>query len=282
MTESIRVLVAGCGDVGGRAAALLAARGAQVWGLRRRPDQLPPGVLPCAADLGNPATLRALPEVDYLLFAGAADHSSEASYRALYVEGLRNLLAALPAAPRRLLFTSSTGVYAQSQGEWVDEQSPTEPNRFSGRIMLEAEQLALASGFPATLVRLGGIYGPGRNRLIEMVRSGHGSSANSPIFANRIHSEDAARILAFLVERDQRGLVVEGCYLGVDDDPAPVHEVEAFIACQLGVSLAQSDESNRSGSKRCSNRRLRQSGFNLLYPSYREGYRALLSPQQED
>lgn len=278
MSEPLRVLVAGCGDVGGQAAALLAARGAQVWGLRRRSHLLPAGVQPCSADLGDPTTLRGLPEVDYLLFTAAAEHSSEAGYRAVYVEGLRNLLATLPVAPRRLLFTSSTGVYGQSQGEWVDEESPTAPQRFSGRIMLDAERLALGSGLPTTLVRLGGIYGPGRNRLIERVRTGQGSPATPVLYGNRIHSTDAARFLDFLVERDQQGVSLAQCYLGVDDDPAPLHEVEEFIAGLLGVSLSpQSEGVQQAGSKRCSNRRLRQSGFALRYPSYREGYRALLS-----
>lgn len=278
MSEPLRVLVAGCGDVGSQAATLLADRGAQVWGLRRQSSLLPTGVRPCSADLGDPATLRALPAVDYLLFTAAAEHSSEAGYRALYVEGLHNLLAALPAAPRRLLFTSSTGVYGQSQGEWVDEESPTEPQRFSGRIMLEAERLALASGLPTTLVRLGGIYGPGRNHLIERVRSGQGSPLTPILHGNRIHSTDAARLLDFLVERDRQGLPVEQCYLGVDDEPAPLHEVEAFIAGLLGVTLQRRGESQRlGGSKRCSNQRLRRSGFELRYPNYRDGYRALLS-----
>ena len=134
-----RVLIAGCGYVGSALAARLAADGDEVWGMRRTPAGLPAGVRPLAADLRDPATLAGLPEgLTTVFYTAAADGGSEDDYRAVYVDGPRNLLAALAAQgqrPRRVIFTSSTSVYGQSGGEWVDEDSPAEPAGFRGRRM---------------------------------------------------------------------------------------------------------------------------------------------------
>ena len=123
-----RILIAGCGDVGTTLGLSLRAAGHEVWGLKRNPRGLPPELRPLAADLADPATLIVLPPaLDYIVYSAAAAGFSEALYQAAYVAGVRNLLNALRQAgqqPKRLLLTSSTSVYAQHQGEWVDEDSP--------------------------------------------------------------------------------------------------------------------------------------------------------------
>src|SRR5690606_38293756 len=139
----------------------------------------------------------------YVLYAAAASQHDEAGYRAAYVDGLRHVLAWLAQhgqRPRRLLFVSSTGVYGQHAGEWVDEQSATQPSGFSGILMLEAERLALASGIPASVVRLSGLYHPARPWLLQQVRSGLQVTAKPPMFSNRIHRDDAAALLASLLQ----------------------------------------------------------------------------------
>ena len=179
--------------------------------------------------------------------------------------------------PRRLLFVSSSGVYAQADGQWVDEDSPAEAESYSGRIMLEAERLARSSGIPATVVRLTGIYGPGREWLLKQVRMGYRVVSEPPLFANRIHAEDAAGLLAYLLQADARGVELAGDYLGVDDAPAPLHEVVGWLREALGVTeWAEESTVRRAGSKRCSNARARALGWRPLYPSYREGYAAVL------
>lgn len=288
-----RILIAGCGDVGTALGLLLSAAGHTVWGLKRHPADLPGAIQPLAADLTDPATLSALPPaLDAVIYSAAAAGFSEAHYQAAYVEGVRNLLNALRQAgqsPQRLLFTSSTSVYAQQQGEWVDEEAPAEADGFSGRCLREGEQLMWRSGWPAAAVRFGGIYGPGRTRLIDSVRTGSATaSAGPPIYTNRIHRDDAARVLAHLLEHP----ALQPLYLAVDDDPAPLNQVLDWLADQLGVSrpprLAQPpvkpgaeirrDSAMRlRASKRCCNARLRASGFQFRYPSYRQGYAALLS-----
>lgn len=283
--SELSAMVVGCGDVGGRLARRLLALGWQVHGLRRSVSDLPDGVSPVAADLADATRPAAWPQgpLDYLVYCVAASQHDEAGYRAAYVDGLRHVLAWLEQSgqrPRRLLFVSSSSVYAQKGGEWVEEDSPTEPEGYSGRIMLEAEALALGSGHPASLVRLTGIYGPGREWLLSQVRQGYRVAEAPPLYGNRIHAEDAAGLLAFLLQTDADGTALDDRYIGVDDAPAPLAEVVAWLRAYLGVSQ-WSDEQRvrRTGSKRCSNARARALGWAPQYPSYKEGYAAILEQQ---
>ncbi|MBF8778566.1 SDR family oxidoreductase [Pseudomonas fulva] len=279
-------LIVGCGDVGGRLARQLLDAGWQVSGLRRSVAELPPGVLPIAADLSDSRCPAAWPSrsPDYLVYCVAASQHDEAGYQVAYVDGLRHVLAWLAShrqRPRRLLFVSSSSVYAQQDGEWVDERSATVPQGYSGRTMLQAERLALDSGLAGTVVRLTGIYGPGREWLLGQVRQGYRVSEKPPLYGNRIHAEDAAGLLAFLLQGDARGQALQDIYLGVDDDPAPLAEVVAWLRQYLGVSH-WSDEQRvrRTGSKRCSNARAKALGWAPRYPSYREGYAAILEGRE--
>lgn len=276
------VLLAGCGDLGSRLGLRLAAAGWDVHGLRRSVEQLPAAILPVAGDLEVDTCPAAWPtgELDYLVYCAAANSSDEASYRAAYVEGLRRVLGWLAQhgqRPKRLLFVSSSSVYGQQNGEWVDEASPAEAQGYSGRVMREAEQLALSSAIPATVVRLTGLYGSGRQWLLNQVREGYRVAVEPPLYGNRIHIDDAAGLLAFLLQADARGVALDDCYIGVDDQPAPLHEVIAWLREQLGVShWAKQATVRRAGSKRCSNARARALGWAPQYPSYREGYAAIL------
>ena len=276
------LMIAGCGDVGGRLGQQLNAAGWTVYGLRRSVALLPQGILPVAGDLHADACPAAWPSepLDYLVYCAAATDHDEAGYRAAYVDGLHRVLtwlAQYSQRPKRLLFVSSSGVYGQQLGEWVDEQSPAEADSYSGRIMREAEQLALNSGLPASLVRLTGLYGPGREWLLKQVRQGYRVVSEPPLYGNRIHVDDAAGLLAYLLQADARGVALDDCYIGVDDQPAPLHDVVAWLREQLEVSHWSDDSTGRgSGSKRCSNARARALGWTPQYPSYREGYGAIL------
>ncbi|MFC0709573.1 SDR family oxidoreductase [Azorhizophilus paspali] len=276
------LLIAGCGDVGSHLGERLAAAGWHVHGLRRRVAALPATILPLCGDLESTQCPAGWPSgrIDYLVYSAAASRHDEPGYRAAYVQGLCHVLDWLARhgqKPRRLLFVSSTGVYGQQEGEWVDENSPTEPSGFSGRVLLEAERLALGSGLPASVVRLAGIYGPGREWLLGQVRRGGRIAATPPLYGNRIHRDDAAGLLAFLLEADARGVALADCYLGVDDTPAPLHEVVAWLRGRLGVTEEGTESiGQRAGNKRCSNARARALGWVPRYPDYREGYAALL------
>jgi len=280
------VLIAGCGDVGSRLASQLLAQGWTVYGLRRSVARLPAGVKGIAGDLFDANCPSAWPTspIDYLVYSAAATDHDEAGYRAAYVDGLRNVLSWLKQhgqKPKRLVFVSSSSVYGQQQGEWVDESSATQATGYSSRLMLEAEHLALHSGIPASVVRLTGIYGPGREWLLTQVRQGYRVVVEPPLYGNRIHVDDAAGLLAYLVQADARGVALDECYIGVDDAPAPLAEVVAWLREYLGVTQWSAEASvRRAGSKRCSNARARALGWVPRYASYREGYAAILGGQK--
>jgi len=278
-----RVLIAGCGYVGRALAGMMAADGHDVWGMRRNPAALPPGVHPLAADLRDLASLDALPPaLDCVAYTATADESTDEAYRAAYVDGPRNLLAALARAgqrPRRVVFTSSTSVYAQHDGEWVDEDSPTEPASFTGRRMLEGERVFLGGPFPATALRLGGIYGPGRASLVEKVRAGQAVCAPGSSWSNRIHRDDAAGALRHVFALEDAAPV----YLCVDREPADLCSIQRWLAQRLGAAEPRvaTDPSNAPGrtrsNKRCSSARLAASGYAFRHPTFREGFEAIIS-----
>lgn len=274
-----RVLVAGCGYVGGEAARRFAEQGHEVWGLRRSEGPLPAGVTPVRADLAAPESLVRLPAaLDVVVYAVGSDDGSDAAYERAYVSGLRHLLAApslTAAPPRRVLFTSSTAVYTQTDGSWVDETSETTPTGPAQRV-LEAERLLATLGpGRGVALRLGGIYGPGRTSLIESVRAGTASyRAGPPVYANRNHRDDCAAALVHLAFLDEPAPV----YIGSDVSPSDRREVLTWLAERLGAPPPQdgAGERSRGGNKRCSSALLRATGFTFSYPSYREGYTALL------
>lgn len=280
----MRVLIAGCGYVGTALGIRLAEGGHRVFGLRRDPSNLPSGIEPVAADLLDPDLAKRLPPADRVVYAAAAGASTPDAYRRIYVDGVRNLLSSLNGrgvkegserAPDRFIFVSSTGVYGDRGGAPVDESTPTEPEMFRGTQVLDGEQVAHGGPIPATVLRLGGIYGPGRTRLLDRIREGTAACPpGGPIWSNRIHRDDAARALEHLLELPRPGSV----YLGVDDRPTPICKVYRTLARMLDAPEPVVDESARRSrsNKRCINRRLRASGFRLLYPSFESGYRALI------
>ena len=275
-----RVLIAGCGDLGGGLGQRLLGLGHEVHGLKRNPATLPPGIQPVKADLLDPRGIALPGDVELVAYILTPDTPDEAGYRAAYVTALENLLGALrrqSPLPRRLLLVSSTSVYAQGNGQWVDEDSPAEAWRFSGRLIREGEELAWASAIPTVVIRFGGIYGPKRTRLLDNLKAAKARCVPG-VYSNRIHRIDAVAALAhLLLLQDPAPL-----YLGVDSTPSEQCEVLDWLAGQLGVAgptrITETGETERAmrGNKRVSNRRLLASGFEFRYPGYREGYGAIL------
>ncbi|MDE2904837.1 MAG: NAD-dependent epimerase/dehydratase family protein [Acidobacteriota bacterium] len=268
------VLIAGCGDVGGELARRLLADGYTVYGLRRRTHLLPEGVQPVAGDVSDPLSLQAMPAgIDLLCYTAAADARSAAAYRAAYVDGPRNVLRAVArtSSPRRVLFASSTRVYPQSAGEWVDEGSSTGGDDPYATLLLEGEAAVRDAAASSVVVRLAGIYGPGRTRLIDRVRAGEPCGA---AWTNRIHRDDSAGVLRHLL-RLERPLPL---YLAADGEPATQCAVMAWMAERLGLPAPPTaDAGDGSLGKRCRNAHLVASGYEFEYPSFREGYRAVIA-----
>jgi nucleoside-diphosphate-sugar epimerase len=278
-----RVLIAGCGYVGSVLAQNLVAEDHEVWGLRRRPSALPAGVQPLTADLGAPQTLKELPsEVDVVFYLVSPVGPDDPHYRTACVDGVRafqEVLERQPRRPRRLFFASSSAVYAQQRGEWVDEASATEPSHHSGRRLLQGEELVLRGAIPATVVRFTGIYGPRRTRLVDQVRAGNGRyRSRRAQWTNRIHRDDAAGALRHLMSLEKPAPL----YLGTDCEPSTDRTVQEWLAGALGAPVPRGvsdDELSPRGlrsNKRCRNKLLLDSGYSFEYPSFREGYRALI------
>jgi len=273
------VLIVGAGYVGLELASILSAAGHRVTGLRRTPPVEGHGIGWIAADVTRPETLTSLPDdLDALVCLLAPAGRGEAAYRDVFAAGTTHLLDALP--PRRLscIFVSSTGVYGQDRGEWVDEDTPAAPVTGTGRILLAAEEQVLAARRDATVVRFSGIYGPGRTWLIDRVRAAHPVRSVPPSFTNRIHRDDCARVLAYLLALKLKGQSLPARVLASDDDPAPLADVAAWIAELLGIPRPPEAPPEPDGglNKRCRNERLKGLGYTFLYPSYREGYEDLL------
>ena len=281
--NSERVLLAGCGDLGRRVAQRLADRGAAVWALRRHPPAEQGAIQWVQGDLSDPASLDGLPEgITRVVFLPAPDAREESAYRAVFVDGLRHLFGALDrAACRRVVFISSSAVYGEHEGAWIDETTPPEPLGFNGRVLLEAEQWLGLQAVSSVVLRLAGIYGPGRLQLIERLRSGQARVPRDvPHWANRIHVDDAADAIVHLLMLDE----VLPLYLGTDDTPLPLDVLYDFLAREMDISLPHAGAAPTGiGSKRLSNARLRESGFVVRWADAREGYAALLksspSPQ---
>lgn len=275
-------LILGCGDIGISLGQHLQAAGQRVIGVRRNVDALADsGFEAMAADFSAADSLAALPDADVLVYLVSADRFEEDAYRAAYPEGLGNVLAEFERRerlPKRVFFVSSTSVYAQQEGEVVDESSPVEPSGFSGVLMREAEQALLDHALPGTVVRFSGIYGPGRDRLIRQVSEGRIAPASPTMYTNRIHRDDCVGVLAHLIELTLGDGPVEELYLASDCEPAPLHEVMSWLARQLKVEASEIIQSplRRRASKRCDSARLLAGGYVFRYPSYREGYAQVL------
>ena len=272
-----RILLAGCGDLGFRVAARLLAQGHEVWALRRRPPpEDVPGLRWLGADLTAPHSLGSLPaDITRLVYLPAPDARDKAAYRALFVDGLRHLLEALDRRTlQQVLLVSSSAVYGEHDGDWVDEDTPPAPPGFNGALLLEAEQWLAAQATPSTVLRLAGLYGPGRLQLVERLRAGAQRVPREvPHWANRIHVDDAAAAVVHLLSLR----APQPLYMGVDDTPLPLDELYDFLAQLVDVPLpAEGPAPAGVGSKRLSNARLRASGWAPQWPDARDGYAALL------
>lgn len=280
----MRVLIAGCGYVGRRLGARLATEGNEVLGLKRRSSKsLEAPFETIVGDLTELRTLRAIPAgLDAVVYAASPDSAEDSAYEQAYVVGVRTLLQLFEErgeSLRRFILTTSTGVYEGADGEWVDETTPAEAEHAAARRMLEGERLVHASGHEAAVIRLAGIYGPERTRLLESVRGGRARRPPDPRWTNRIHVEDCAGAIAHLL-----GLAaIEPRYVGVDLEPAELGEVQRWLASRLGVPApplgeAVDDERRGRSNKRCRPSALLRAGYVFRYPTYREGYAEMLAP----
>jgi nucleoside-diphosphate-sugar epimerase len=274
------VLIAGCGDLGCKLAELLVHAGHQVTGLRRSATPLPANVQAIRSDVTQPASLQELASIkpEILVYCVAASAQSDEHYRAVYVDGLRNVLTALLPGKslKHVFFVSSTRVYGQDSDALLNESTPAEPADFGGQRLLQAEELLKRLRGSTTTLRLSGIYGPGRTRMIKLASQPELWQAQNP-WTNRIHRDDAARFIEFLIARVAKKEAVDDCYIVTDNRPAPQWNVLLWIALRLGVNTGKYQAPAVRGGKRLSNFRMRALGFTLQYKDYEAGYGEMLN-----
>lgn len=276
------VLVIGCGYLGLRAAKGWLAAGRQVFALTRsRAYELRShGIEPVVGDVLNPESLTGLPRTDTVLYAVGLDRSAGQPMREVYVTGLGNVLGAL-SSPRptgaglgRFLYVSSTSVYGQTDGSWIDETSPTEPLEDSGKVVLEAERTLRQFRPDAVVLRFAGIYGPGRVLRRASLLKGEPVPGDGERFVNLIHVEDGVRAVLAAEANAEPGET----YLIADDAPPTRRELFTRTAELIGAPVPTFDggggvEANRRVSNAKAKQRL---SFRPQYPSIETGLPASL------
>lgn len=282
----MKILLAGCGDIGQRVAARFADEH-QCFGLRRNPEQLPVFINPLKADLTNSEELVGIfsQDFDVVIATLTPGARTEEAYQKAYVDTATALVSSINNAkyqPKIVIWISSTSVFGDSSNQWLEEESPVNPASFSARALKKAEDIMTAVSCDLTIVRFSGIYGPGRLALLNSVKNGIGSPAQPKQWSNRIHSDDCAGFLVHLVNRYLKGQKLEKLYLGTDCEPAAQHDMRKWLAGKLNVILTEEAKSSRAGTQRYTNKKLLQSGYQLQYPSYREGYVSVIKSLSDD
>ncbi len=289
------VVILGCGYIGIELGRQLTADGYAVVGVRRSASGCAAieeaGFTAHQADLTNADDREALPDADWLVFAASSGGRNAEAAKKIYVDALDSIIEAYgsrESSPDRLVYTSSTGVYGDHDGAWVDESTPLEPTTDKTDVLVEAERIALdesaTHGIDGTVARFSGLYGPDRYRLDRYIEG--------PVtegYLNMVHQEDAAGAVAHLLTADRAR--AESVVI-TDDEPVDKWEFADWLAAECGLnsppkrtkkerltddSLSEAGRRRILTSKRCSNDYLKTLGYALRYPTFREGYRKAIN-----
>ena len=281
-------LIVGCGYLGSRVARRWLDAGDEVFVVTRSSERAASlaaeGFRPLVADVTEPATLGGWPAADTVLYAVGYDRKSAKPIEQVYVEGLSNVLAAIAATTRRFIYISTTGVYGDSEGEWVDETTPCQPTRPGGRACLAAEQILLSHplAIKSVILRLAGIYGSGRIPRRGALVAGESIAAPRDGYLNLIHVDDAAQAVLAAAERP---IALPRIYLVADGKPGLRKDYYAELARlvdapppRFAEPPADSPASQRATADKriCNLRMLDELAIQLRYPSYREGLAAIV------
>ncbi|GAB3620884.1 SDR family oxidoreductase [Glutamicibacter endophyticus] len=279
----MKILLVGCGDVATEAGLRWLADGHQVTAWRRTPEKLPAGFHGECVDLTAATEYPRIDEAtDIVVLTPVPAARNAEGYRRSYLQVAQRLIAQLNSqAPRlrRLLYVSSSAVLGGTDGAWVNESTELAPSRETSQVLADTEELLRTSGLPISILRASGIYGPGRTRLLDLMQGGTAVLPTGSHWTNRIHRDDLASALTHVAALD----AAQDLYMVNDDEPAQLAQVYTFLAAKLGVPLPPEQHAEptdrRGGDRRISNARLRASGWQPEFPSYREGYDAMLTGQ---
>jgi len=278
-----RILIAGCGYVGEATAELFQSAGWSVEGwVHSNESAVRLSVKPYpirVVDISQRSEIvKRAGTFDAVIHCASSGGGGEEAYRRIYLNGARHLLEAFPKA--KVLFTSSTSVYAQHNGSWVTEKSEAKPLRETSRILLEAEGLILEKG--GIVARLAGIYGPGRSALLTKILNGTATvDPQNDRFVNQVHRDDIASALFFLLKRQAQ--TSAQIYNVVDDLPLLQSECYGWLARRLNRPLPparSSGQSRKRGdtNKRVSNTKLHRLGWTPDYPTFSDAMEKSILP----
>jgi nucleoside-diphosphate-sugar epimerase len=283
----MRVLIVGCGYVGFPLGLELIRQGHQVAGIRRTDsasnELSAAGVQPLVADITRPDDLAKLPrDYDWVVLCVSSTKGGVEEYRQVYLNGTRNVIEWLASAtPTKLVFTSSTSVYGQTDGSVVKETSPTEPASDTSKLMVETERVLMSvaqkGGFPAVILRVAGIYGPERGHLFrQYLKNDARISGKGDRLINMIHRDDLVSAIVTALKSGRAGEI----YNAVDDEPVAEIHFFRWLSDTLGkwmppFATEQENAQRKRGltNKKVSNRRLKMElGCQFKYPTFRQGY----------
>jgi nucleoside-diphosphate-sugar epimerase len=292
----MRVLIIGCGYVGLPLGRELARQGHEVFGLRRsalaEAEMKSAGIAPLHADITQPETLVQLPRnFDWVVNCTASGGGNEADYREIYLEGNRNLVFWLAASPvKKFIYTSSTSVYGQNDGSVVTEKSLVEPEAPTSKVLVATEKLLLAAAqknFPAVILRVAGIYGPGRSHAFKSFLRGEARiEGEGARWLNMIHRDDLIGAIIAALHDAEPGEIFNAA------DNEPVSQVNFFewLAAELKQPMpatvpADAEVLRKRGvtNKRVSNAKLRaELKYKFQFPDFRAGSAAEIARLKQD
>ncbi|MEM1189136.1 MAG: epimerase [Pseudomonadota bacterium] len=276
--EHRSIAIIGFGDIGARVSARLPPRWRAI-ALRRRVSEVPRGVRAVAADLSDAESLRVLESLapDALLVTLSPGARDIDAYREGFAGAMRRIVSGFGAhRPDRAFFLSSTRVYAEKDGGWVDESAPLALEDPHVSAIVDAEE-SFRDAFPdAVVLRAGGLYGHAPGPLLRAVTAQRLRPSEPAVFGNRIHRDDAAGYIVHALEGER----VHPTVNLVDDGCVTLQEVERWLCEQLRLPYAPistaDDDAPAPRHKRIRNERLHDSGFSLRHPDFRSGYADVL------
>jgi len=277
-----KILIIGCGDLGQAVAIKLYSQDHHITGLKRHPPINKQSIHYIKADISKIETLNSLTgDFQQAIIILSPDSSSTEAYRTVFETGINNLLLALN-KNTSITFISSTRVYAEINGEWVNEQTPANAFDPKSRLILQAENKILAHNPLNTIIRFSGIYGRTKGYFLQQIKNANPIQQHPSYYTNRIHRSDCIGVIVHLINKKIAREKLEPLYLATDSEPSPKWDVACYLAKQLSNKppIASSKSEQNSQNKRISNQRLIDSGYTFKFPSYQLGYQKIISDEK--
>ena len=278
--KHLKILIVGCGQLGFSIVKNADPDIFKLYGFSRSLKKSPPSIEMHQVDILKNEAIDEIKSVnpEIIIYAVSADTQSVESYQDHYVAGLKKTYAAILELDhfKHLFFVSSTRVYGQKTTKILSELDIAEPSDYGGEALIDAEAVARQLKDKATILRLSGIYGPNRTRMIQLAHSNPGNWPATNNWSNRIHEEDAARFIVFLMKRIMLKEPIEPLYLVTDGIPTKQYDVLTWIRKRLQLTTDTIEIPILESGKQLQSVLLNQNGFILKYPDFTYGYEAII------